>query len=176
MSDFTMATYNPTVHDFNQDGRVDDSTGDGIPDDRDSDGFPDGPWKSNDLPRSVGPGFTIPEGADFCYAYNGNIVIDNWLFQPGGTYYIRAGHGNSPISNEPVSGTASGASSGPPTVRFTGDWRESNFSWEVEDSARGASIAADSGMENYLFDIYFYQGTSCLTPPWLTNPPSWITF
>ena len=49
MTDFTLATYNPTIYDFNEDGRVDDSTGDSIPDDQDKDGFPDGPWEPNDF-------------------------------------------------------------------------------------------------------------------------------
>jgi hypothetical protein len=57
--DFTLTTYNPTRHDFNDDGLVDDTNGDGIPNDRDGDGFPDGPWGPNDLPNSAGPGFTI---------------------------------------------------------------------------------------------------------------------
>lgn len=180
MSDFTLETYNPSIHDFNGDGRVDDSTADGIPDDQDNDGFPDGPWKSNDFPRSAGPGLTIPKGASFCYGYNGNIVIDSGLFQRGRSYWIYAAFGNYPITDDPneaVEGTAGGATSAPPTVRFSGDWRESNFSWEVEDSTRGAVIGtSDNPREDSLFDIYFNQGTSCLTPPWLLNPPSWITF
>jgi hypothetical protein len=61
-------------------------------------------------------------------------------------------------------------------VRFSGDWRESNFEWVAEDSTRGAAIGGDRYFEDYLFDIYFQDGSSCLTPPWLTNPPDWITF
>ncbi|MBW4462482.1 MAG: hypothetical protein KME47_19910 [Nodosilinea sp. WJT8-NPBG4] len=83
MTDFTLATYNPTIHNFNGDGRVDDSTGDSIPDDQDSDGFPDGPWKTNDFPRSAGPGFTVPISASFCYGYNGNLVTSSWSFTRG---------------------------------------------------------------------------------------------
>jgi hypothetical protein len=179
MYDFTLETYNPTIHDFNGDGLVDDSTGDGIPNDRDGDGFPDGPWKPMDFPRSAGPGFTIPTGAAFCYGYNGNIVIDSWSFQRGRSYWIYAAFGNYPLTNDPreaIEGTAGGALSGPPTVRFPGDWREPYFSWEAEGSTRGASIGSDPDIENHLFDIYFNQGTSCLVPPWMINPPSWITF
>ena len=176
MYDFTLETYNASIHDFNGDGLVDDSTGDGIPNDRDGDGFPDGPWKPNDFPRSAGPGLTIPTGASFCYGYNGNIVIASPLFQRGKSYWIYAAFGNYPISDDAVEGTAGGATSGPPTVRFSGDWREPNFDWEAESSTRGAGIGAEPEFEDSLFDIYFNQGTSCLTPPWLTNPPSWITF
>ena len=179
MYDFTLATYNPSIHDFNGDGLVDDATGNGIPDDRDGDGFPDGPWGPNDFPNSAGPGFTIPPNATFCYGYNGNIVISSSSFQRGRSYWIYAAFGNYPITDdlrEAVEGTASGAISGPPTVRFPGDWREPNFEWEVEGSTRGASIGKDPEFEDYLFDIYFKDGKSCLTPPWLTNPPSWIVF
>jgi hypothetical protein len=48
--------------------------------------------------------------------------------------------------------------------------------WEAEGSTRGASIGSDPDIENHLFDIYFTQGTSCLVPPWMINPPSWISF
>lgn len=177
MYDFTLATYNPTIHDFNGDGLVDDSTGDGIPNDRDGDGFPDGPWKSRDFPRSAGPGFTIPPSASFCFGYNGNIVISSWSFQRNRDYWIRAADGNYPISNDNVKGNASyGSTSDAPTIRFTGDWSDENFGHYFEGQDSGFSIASDDGMENTLFSQYFKDGTSCLTPSWLTNPPAWITF
>jgi hypothetical protein len=60
MADFTLATYNLTIHDFNGDGRVDDSTGEGIPDDRDGDRYPDPP--SATTPSPMTPWKVQPEG------------------------------------------------------------------------------------------------------------------
>ena len=98
-------------------------------------------------------------------------------FKGGRSYWIYAAFGNYPISDDAVEGTAGGATSGPPTVRFSGDWREPRFDWEVEGSTRGAVIGtSDNPREDDLFNIYFNQGTSCLTPPWLTKSPAWITF
>ena len=179
MYDFTLATYNPSIHDFNGDGLVDDATGNGIPDDRDGDGFPDGPWGPNDFAKSAGPGLTIPPNATFCYGYNGNIVISSSSFQWGRSYWIYAAFGNYPITDnlmDAVEGTASGAISGPPTVRFPGDWREPNFEWEIEGSTRGASIGDDPDLEDYMLNIYFQDGRSCLIPPWMLNPPNGIVF
>jgi hypothetical protein len=175
MNDFTLATYNPTIHDFNGDGRVDDSTGDGIPDDRDGDGFPDGPWGSSDVSRSAGPGFTLPVTADFCYGYNGNMVVASWSFTRSKPYWLRADDGNYPISDDNVEGSASfGATSGPPTIRFTGDWRASNFSHEFEGSWRSVWVLDDR--DNYVVNEYLPQIPSCLVPPWMLNPPNGIEF
>jgi hypothetical protein len=177
MYGFTLATYNPSIHDFNGDGLVDDATGNGIPDDRDGDGFPDGPWGPNDFANSAGPGFTIPKNASFCYGYNGNIVTSAGGFQRGRSYWLRAAGGNDPISDDNVKGVASyGATSGDPVVRFGGDWREPNFSHYFDDEDSGFTVASDEYMDNPLFSFYFKDGESCLVPPWMLKPPSWIVF
>ncbi|MBD1877014.1 hypothetical protein H6F75_26365 [Nodosilinea sp. FACHB-131] len=177
MTDFTLATYNPTIHDFNSDGLVDDATGNGVPDDRDNDGFPDGPWEPNDFPKSAGPGFTIPINASLCYGYNGNLVASSWSFTRGLTYYLTADDGlGRAASQNPLPGTAGGSTSGPPTVRFEGDFRASNFSHTFEDSNRGGHIASDDEFNDIMFHFYWAEEPSCLMPPWMLNPPNGIAF
>jgi hypothetical protein len=177
MADFTLATYNPTIHDFNGDGRVDDSTGDGIPDDCDGDRFPDGPWGPNDLPNSAGPGFTIPISASFCYGYNGNLVASSWSFTRGFSYYLTADDGlGRAAPQDPVVGVAGGSTAGSPTVRFAGDFRASNFSHSFEGSDRGGYLASDEEFNDNMIYFHWADVPSCLMPPWMFNPPNGITF
>lgn len=177
MNDFTLATYNPTIHDFNGDGQVDDSNGDGIPDDRDGDGFPDGPWGPGDMPRSAGPGFTVPTNAEVCIAYNGNIVASSYGFIRGYSYGLSADDGLAPISNDNPLFTAAnaGSLSGPPAIRWSGNFRPPNFPHSFEESLRNGYILRESDYGE-VTSFSFENLRSCLMPPWLANPPAWITF
>lgn len=177
MTDFTLSTYNPSVHDFNGDGLVDDSNGDGIPDDRDGDGHPDGPWGAGDIPRSAGPGFTVPANVDVCMSYNGNIVASSSSFVRGQSYGLSADDGLGRVSNEnPLFNLANaGALSGPPAIRWLGNFSPPNFSHTFEDSPKRGYITRYSD-DGQITSFYFSDLPSCLMPPWLANPPSWITF
>ena len=180
MNDFTLATYNPTVHDFNGDGLVDDSSGDGIPDDRDGDGYPDGPWGPQDIPRSAGPGMTVPTYAYLCLAYNGNIVAVSDSFSRSKVYAISADDGITEITNgdNPMPGDNSkGSPAGPPVVLFTGDWRSSNFSYFFEESPRNGYLYEKSGWDwMAVLSFQFPDLNDCGQPPWMTNPPNGIQF
>ena len=175
--DFTLATYNPSVHDFNGDGLVDDSSGDGIPDDRDGDGHPDGPWGDGDIPRSAGPGFTVPTNVAVCMSYNGNIVASSSSFVRGQQYGLTADDGLYPISDDNpwfIAANA-GSLSGPPTIRWPGSFRPPTFYHTFEESPKGGYILR-SPDHREITSFYFSSLQSCLMPPWLANPPSWINF
>jgi hypothetical protein len=170
--DFTAASYDPRIHDYNNDNQVDDTTGDGIPDDRDGDGHPDGPWRPGDIPNSAGPGLTIPVKANVCLGFNGNVVASSYSFIRSYPYFLTADDGLSGAASEdPLPGSASsGALSGPPVIRFEGDFRSSNFSHIFEGSPRYGYILRDEGDDfHQLFQFKFNRLPSCLVPPWLTN-------
>jgi hypothetical protein len=169
MYDFTEATYNASLHDYNGDGLVDDNTGDGIPDDQDGDGFPDGPWGPNDFPRSAGPGFTIPVNASMCYGYNGNLVVQSWSFTRNTAYWLTGDDGLWPASSDdPLEGIANaGPTSDAPMIRFPGDFRASNYNHSFEGSKRGGYVM--DYRDRFIVDFYFPDVQSCLIPPWF-NP------
>ncbi|PSN75736.1 hypothetical protein C8B47_31020, partial [filamentous cyanobacterium CCP4] len=116
LSDFTPETYNPSRHDWNGDGLVDDATGDGIADDRDSDGHPDGPWGPNDIANSAGPGLTIPQNASVCFGYDGSVVAKAWFFVSGQSYTL-SGDDWHPDYDTSTS-AAFRPANGPPLARF----------------------------------------------------------
>ena len=156
---------------------MDDIDGDGVPDDRDGDDHPDGPWKPGDLPRSAGPGFTVPANVDICMSYNGNIVASSYSFARGHSYGLTADDGLYPVSNnDPLFAPANGGSlSGPPTIRWPGRFRPPTFSHTFEESPKGGYIVRDPD-HSEVTSFYFDDLPSCLMPSWLLNPPSWINF
>lgn len=177
LHNFTAASYDPKLHDYNNDGLIDDVNGDGVPDDRDGDGFPDGPWSPTDLPNSAGPGFTIPDNASVCIGFNGNLVAASYGFTRGQTYYLSADHGMPAGLRDPLGAAASyGSAAGAPVARFNGDYRNSaTFRHSVEESDRNGYIARDDYMESIIDQFRFPQVPSCLVPSWLINPPSWLS-
>lgn len=159
--DFTDATYNAALHDYNGDGLVDDSNGDGVPDDRDGDGFPNGLWGGNDYPRSAGPGFTLPPNSSFCYGYNGNLVATGVA---GRTYYLDADDGIAFNRRQPMEATASTQG----VLRFSGDFLPPNFSHGREDNSRAGYLSRYDDFRSFQ-TFYWDSVPSCLIPPWL-NP------
>jgi hypothetical protein len=170
---FTAASYNPKLHDYNGDNLIDDANGDGTPDDRDGDGHPDGPWGSNDIPRSAGPGLTVPLNASYCLGFNGNLVAASNSFRRGTTYYMTADDGLPPSMDDPTAATAGGAVGGAPVLRYEGNFRSPGFSHTYEDGKRMGYILNANYDE--LDGFYWSELPPCLVPPWLTNPPSWIS-
>ena len=174
--DFTAATYDPTLHDYNGDDLVDDVTGDGIADDRDGDGHLDGPWGPNDAPRSAGPGYTLPPGASVCLGHNGNLVASSPAFIRGRSYYLTADDGLPNEVDDPLeAAAASGAPTGDPVARFAGDYRSSNFNHGFEGSGRHGYIGRDDYFDSLIAQFEFPDVPSCLVPSWLNDPPSWIS-
>lgn len=173
--DFTLASYNPSLQDYNGDNLIDDANGDGIPDDRDGDGSPDGPWGENDLPRSAGPGLTVPTTATVCLGYNGSVVAASASFRRGQSYYLSADDGMPPGLDNPLAAAASaGASSGVPVVVWPGSFKPPAFAHEFDDNERNGYLYQDEDMEQLIYQFAFPELPPCLVPPWLANPPSWL--
>lgn len=170
MYDFTDATYNAAIHDYNGDGLVDDSNGDNIPDDRDGDSFPDGLWGPNDYPQSAGPGFTLPPNVDLCISYNGNLVATSNTFVRGQTYYFSADNGLPRGFDDPLGSPANyGETAGPAVVKFPGNYTQQSFNYYFDENDRSGYISRDDEMSKMITTFYFKDVPSCLIPPWL-NP------